>query len=77
MSVDAQFRLVPRRLARGDIGFAERGWPAQQIGTRLQIGGVELPFWDRHEIAVGEVALAVGEGEAGGGADQPVSSIHN
>ena len=53
------------------VVFGQRGRPAQQRRARLQVGGVEQALGDRHEIAVGDVALAVGEGEAGGVADEP------
>ena len=49
--------------------FGQRGRPAQQRRARLQVAGVEQALGHRHEIAVGHVAVAVGEGEARGVAD--------
>ena len=67
--VAPELRLVPGRLAGLDVVLAERGRPADQRAARLQVGRIEQALGDVHEIAVGDVALAVGEGEARGVAD--------
>ena len=67
--VAPELRLVPGRLAGLDVVLAERGRPADQRAARLQVRRIEQAFGNLYEIAVGDVALAVGEGEAGGIAD--------
>ena len=63
-------RVIEVRLARGDLG--QRVIAGEQFRPVSQIDGVgEALGGHRDEIAVGHVAAAVGEGEAGGVADQP------